>query len=184
MKVEPVFSARKEQRYAGLRAQISRDQLAEVAPQSLAQVAAFLAGHGIAVTGPPIVRYLVVDYNTEGVEIDVGVIVEASDLPDDPEIRLGKLPAGTYASVVHSGPYDGLVETTAAFLEWAKHSGVAWAVQDDHNVTHWAARVERYLVGPPLETSVENWRTEIAILMQPRGSGAATSPRSALSGSP
>ena len=53
------------------------------------------------------------------VEVDVGFPVELPAIPADERIHYGQLPAGTYATVLHRGPYDSLVDTTAALLDWA-----------------------------------------------------------------
>ena len=111
------------------------------------------------------IRYLVVDYDTDRVEIDVGVPVEAVTLPADERVRAGVIPAGTFATVVHPGPYDALVKTTAALLDWGKEKKLKWQVAEERNLTRWNARVEHYLVGAPEETNPKNWRTEIAILV-------------------
>ncbi|MES1240964.1 MAG: GyrI-like domain-containing protein [Acidobacteriota bacterium] len=166
MKIKPGFEERPEQHYAGIRRHIAREELAEVVPQALAELREALSAAEIEPSGPPLVRYWVVDYNMSNVEVDIGLPIVPANLPDHGAARPGTLPAGTYASVMHSGDYSGLVETTAALLDWAKRNGVAWNVRDDHNVTHWAGRVERYLVSPPLETDPSQWRTEISILVR------------------
>ena len=164
--IEPAFTKREAQTYAGLRKRVARAGLAEVVPAALAEVSEFLSGHSIPTEGPPLVRYLIVDYNVDEVEVDIGFPVGVSALPEHTRIRRQTLPAGTYATVIHAGDYAKLVDTTAALLEWAKQRSLRWAVRDDDKVTYWEGRVEHYLVGPPLETEPRNWRTEIAILRE------------------
>jgi effector-binding domain-containing protein len=165
MAIEPTFTEREAQTYAGLRKRVARDELAETVPAALAEVAEFLSGHSISPEGPPLVRYLIVDYNVDEVEVDIGLPVSVPSLPEHARILRRTLPAGTYATVIHAGDYAKLVDTTAALLEWAKQRSVRWAVRDDHKVTHWEGRVEHYRVGPPRETEPRSWRTEIAILV-------------------
>jgi effector-binding domain-containing protein len=164
MKIDPKLIERPEQPYAGIRRRVAREHLADVVPQALAEVRELLAAANVQPSGPPLIRYLVVDYNTGSVEVDIGLPVATPDLLDRFHVRPGMLRAGTYASVLHSGDYSGLVETTAALLDWAKRNRITWNVRDDHKVTHWAGRVEHYLVGPPLENDPRKWQTEIAIL--------------------
>jgi effector-binding domain-containing protein len=164
MNIDPKLTERPEQPYAGIRKRIAREHLADVVPQALAEVRELLSHAKVQPSGPPLIRYLVVDYNMGGVEVDIGLPVPSMDRLDPRSVRLGTLPAGTYASVLHSGDYSGLVKTTASLLDWAKRNSIAWNVRDDHNVTHWAGRVEHYLVGPPLETDSGKWQTEISIL--------------------
>ncbi|HEY7214148.1 MAG TPA: GyrI-like domain-containing protein, partial [Thermoanaerobaculia bacterium] len=78
----------------------------------------------------------------------------------------GQLPAGTYATVLHRGPYDSLVDTTASLLDWGKETDHPWRVASEGKVTWWAARIEHYLVALPRETSPSQWRTEVAILLR------------------
>jgi hypothetical protein len=115
--------------------------------------------------GHPLVRYLVVDYNTNSVEMEVGCPVTGLVALQHDRVRLGGIPAGRYAVVTHCGSYDALVNTTAALLEWGKLTGTRWQMTEQKNVTQWGTRVERYDAGPPAETDPSRWRTEIAILL-------------------
>jgi len=49
-----------------------REALGDAAPGLLAEVYDWLAINSIAVAGSPLIRYLIVDYNTGEVEVDVG----------------------------------------------------------------------------------------------------------------
>jgi effector-binding domain-containing protein len=162
--VQPQIMNRSTVEYAGVRERLRRDRLADVVPRSIGEVAEFLQRHQIAPTGAPLVRYLVVDYNTNIVEIEVGLPVARFAPPHD-RVRLGDIPAGRYATVTHRGSYDTLVDTTAALLEWGKLRNAIWQMTEQENVTQWGARVERYDVGPPAEPDPIRWRTEIAILL-------------------
>ncbi len=165
MEIEPKFVKREARPYAGIREQAMREGLPEIVPPTLSALQAFLQKHRNSAAGPPLIRYLVVDYDTDRVEIDVGIPIEEATLPADERVRAGAIPAGTFATVVHLGPYDALVKTTAALLDWGKGKKLKWQVAEDGKVTRWSGRVEHYLVGPPEETNPKNWRTEIAILV-------------------
>jgi hypothetical protein len=71
----------------------------------------------------------------------------------------------SHATVIHRGPYDELVQTTAALMDWAQQNNVNWAMVEQRKVTRWKGRVGHYLVGPPDEPNPKNWQTEIAILI-------------------
>jgi effector-binding domain-containing protein len=165
MRMEPKFVEREAQPYAGIREHLGRDDLPEIAPRTLSELLAFLQKHQIHLTGAPLIRYLVVDYNTGEVEVDVGAPVETTALPPDDRVHPAQIPAGTFATVIHRGSYEALVKTTAALLDWAKQNNVKWQVVEERNVTQWSARVEHYLVGPADEPNPKNWETEIAILV-------------------
>ena len=166
MKINPELKESPAVSYAGVRIRINREGLAQAVPEAISKVSAYLAQHGLAASGPALVRYFVVDYNNGDVDVDVGFPVELPAIPADERIHYGQLPAGTYATVLHRGPYDSLVDTTAALLDWAKETDHPWRVSSEGNVTWWAARVEHYLVAPPREASPSQWRTEIAILLR------------------
>lgn len=163
--VEPKIVSRSTVAYAGVRESLPRDQLANVVPRTIGEVVEFLQRQQIAPTGSPLVRYLVVDYNTNIVEIEVGLPVTGLAALHSDRVRLGGIPAGRYATVTHPGSYDTLVNTTAALLEWGKLTHTKWQMTEQENVTQWGARVERYNVGPPAESDPSRWRTEISILL-------------------
>lgn len=164
MRVQPTIVKRETQRYAGIRKVLRREEVPEAVPDCLATAFEVLQKHRVQVMGAPLIRYFVVDYNTGGVEIDVGVPVGVT-LPADPRVYSAQIPAGTFATVIHQGPYDALVETTAALMDWAKHNKINWMMAEQHKVTRWDGRVEHYVVGPPDEPNPKNWQTEIAILI-------------------
>ena len=163
--MEPKIAKRETLPYAGVRKTLRRDELPEVVPRSLSTIFAFLHEHRVHVSGAPLIRYFVVDYNTGDIEVDLGVPVGATTLPADALVHSAEIPAGTFASVIHHGPYDTLVQTTAALLDWAQRNHVNWAMVERRKVTRWAGRVEHHLVGLPDEPKSKNWRTEIAILI-------------------
>jgi len=70
--MQPTIAKREAQRYAGIRKVLRRDEVPEVVPACLATVFAFLRKQRVAVIGAPLIRYLLVDYNTGGIEVDVG----------------------------------------------------------------------------------------------------------------
>jgi effector-binding domain-containing protein len=164
--IQPALKEREPVAYAGFRLRLHRDQLAQAVPEALASLRAYFAQNDLTASAPAIVRYLVVDYNDGEVEIDVGLPVTIPSIPADARIHLGQLPRGTYASVLHRGSYDTLVDTTAALLDWAKETGAHWHVAAENNVTWWAARVEHYLVAPPEQPQPDEWLTEVAILLR------------------
>jgi effector-binding domain-containing protein len=171
---KPEFVKRGVQPYAGIRARLRRDDLPELVPRTLSELLAFLEKHRIHVSGAPLIRYFVVDYNTGEVEIDVGAPVGVTSLPPDDRVQSAQIPAGTFATVIHRGPYDDLMKKTAALLDWAKERDVKWQVVEERKVTRWNARVEHYLVGPPDEPDPKNWQTEIAILVSDGSLAAET----------
>ena len=114
----PKVEERTEQPYVALRTQATMHELGTVIPHLLGEVFAWLATQGAAPAGAPFIRYLVINMAAQ-LDIEVGVPV-ASAMSGDDRIYASVLPAGRYASLVYTGPYDGngLVEANAALLEW------------------------------------------------------------------
>ena len=163
--MHPNITRREAQPYAGIRQTLEREKLPDFVPGGLTTILRFLQKHRIHVSGAPLIRYWVVDYNTGEIEVDVGVPVAASTLPADAIVHSAQIPAGTFATVIHRGPYDALVQTTAALLDWAQQNNIKWAMVEHRKVTRWDGRIEHYLVGAPEEPQPKNWQTEIAILV-------------------
>ena len=73
------------------------------------------------------------------------------------------LPVGRYATLIYTGPYDGLMRATADLLAWAKEKAIVW---DSWPVgptgEGWRARVENYLTDPKEEPDSGKWETELA----------------------
>jgi len=164
--IHPELKERSAVSYAGLRLRLNRDGLARAVPEAISSLSSYFDRHNLSPSGPALVRYFVVDYNSDDVEVDVGFPHELPSIPADERIHYGQLPEGTYATVLHEGAYDSLIDTTKALLDWSKETDHPWRVSSENNVTWWAARVEHYLVAPPQETSPSRWRTEIAILLR------------------
>jgi len=165
--IAPLIEERPAVHYIAVRDRLHRDHLDTTVPRALEEVRAGLQELLVTPGGPPLVRYFVVDYQTGDVEVHVGFPVDTAKAPSGRDrLRVGDLPAGRYAVVMHAGPYETLVDTTRALLAWAEHEGVNWAKTEDNQVTRWVGRVEHYLVAPPAETDPAKWRTEVAILLR------------------
>jgi effector-binding domain-containing protein len=78
--------------------------------------------NGIAPSGPPFIRYLVIDMAAE-LEIELAVPTGAP-VAGSGRVRPGVLPEGRYAVLRHTGPYDGLIAANAALQQWAPRRGV------------------------------------------------------------
>ncbi len=168
----PKYVERGPQQYVAVRARIPREALGSRAPGLLRELYSWLESHGVAAVDKPFIRYVVVDYNHSEVDIELGVPMPTSSLPEDDRFTRGVLPGGRYATVIHHGGYESLVETTAALLEWGKTHRVRWQVQERGKVTTWAGRVEHYRIGPDEEKDSTRWQTEVAILVAPEGDSA------------
>ncbi len=92
-------------------------------------------------------------------EIDVAVPI-ASAVKGDGQIIADVLPAGRYATMLHTGHPSELEEATANLLAWAEKNNIQWKM----NGERWGGRVEWYYSGPDTEPDMSKWETELAFL--------------------
>jgi effector-binding domain-containing protein len=161
MITEPKIEDRNEQSYVGIRAQVTMQELGKTLPPLWGEVYGWLASKCVKPAGAPLWRYLVIDMAAK-LEIDVGVPVAAS-LTSDNRIIADTLLAGRYATLIYTGPYEGLMQATADLLAWADRKGIVWdkwAVGSGGE--GWRARIENYLTDPRAEPDSTKWQTELA----------------------
>jgi effector-binding domain-containing protein len=164
MITEPKLENRSEQPYVAIRTQVTMQELGTgVIPQLHSEVFAWLGKQGIAPTGPPFIRYLVINMMAK-LDIELGWPV-ANPLSGNDRISAGVLPAGRYASLVYIGPYegDGLMNANAALLDWGAKHNIAWDSWQAENGDGFGARLESYITDPGNEPDPAKWKTEVAI---------------------
>jgi effector-binding domain-containing protein len=160
---EPRLEYRGEQPYAAIRTQAALP-FGGILPGMWAEVSAYLTGKGIAPSGAPFIRYLTTDMSKR-LDLEVGLPVSNSGrVPGNERISTGILPAGRYALLLYTGPYDDLVSVTAGLLEWAKKKKIAWKTTWVEHVEWWGGRVEWYPIDPAAEPDPAKWQTELAFL--------------------
>ena len=159
MQEQPQIEHREEQPYVAIQTSVPMQGLAGAVDRYFPELFAWLQSHEIAPSGAPFIRYLRIDMDHE-LEIELAVPV-ASAVQTDGDRRAGVLPAGRYVTLLHVGPYEGLVSANASIQEWAREHRVDWQISDD---SVWGARVERYLTDPSREPDPSRWETELAYL--------------------
>jgi effector-binding domain-containing protein len=163
MITEPQVEYRDEQNYVGIRTRAAIPELPTVIPQLHSQVYARLREQGVDPSGPPFIRYYVIDMVGE-LDIELGVPIDSA-LPGEGRVQAGVLPAGRYATLIYTGDYPGLVGATAALLQWADDNGIVWQTSASGADVEWGARVEFYLTDPAEESDPAKWETELAFLV-------------------
>jgi effector-binding domain-containing protein len=156
----PTIETRTDHPYAAISVTVSMDELGSVVPPLTGQVFGWLADHGIAAAGPPFWRYVVVDMEAE-LELETGVAT-ASQAVGDEQVRTGVLPAGRYATVVHTGHPDTLMSVTRELLEWAADRDLEW----DADGNRWGCRLEEYLSDPDEVPDMNKWQTRLAFRLR------------------
>jgi effector-binding domain-containing protein len=139
---EAKLEQRDEQPYVGIRTKAAIPELPTVIPQLHSEAMAWLRAQGLAPSGPPFVRYYTTDMATK-LDIELGWPTERR-LASDGRIHADALPAGRYAVLLYTGPYDQLVSVTAGLLEWAEAHNITWSMDGEE----WRSRLEWYITDP------------------------------------
>ena len=157
MNSEPKIDERAEQPYMGIRTVTPWQQLPTLIPRFIGEVFGFLGQQGIEPRGAPFIRYHVIDMDGE-LDIEVGVPI-ARSAAGDRRVQAGSLPAGRYTSLIHTGPYDQLVQANRALLDWIASTGATIDQRPTPRGDAFGSRYESYLSEPDEKPE----RTEVAI---------------------
>src|SRR5258708_28861159 len=130
MSATPEIVTRAEQPYAAIKARVPMSELGAFAARH-GEVFAWLGARGLPPAGAPFFKYNVIDMARE-LEVEAGVPVAAA-MDGDADVLSGVLPAGRYATVIHVGHPDKLVEATGALLDWAAGKGLKWDISSNEN---------------------------------------------------
>jgi effector-binding domain-containing protein len=86
----------------------------------------------------------------------------ASQVSADEGVRTDLLPAGRYATVVHTGHPDTLIDATRDLLDWATERDLEW----DADGNKWGCRLEEYLSDPAEVPDMNKWQTRLAFRLR------------------
>ena len=164
MSHDPQIQARAAQHYAAIPATVAMDGISAAVDVALPALFGWLASQGIAPAGPPLIRYLVIDMAGE-LQIELGVPV-AAPVAASGRVQPGVLPQGRYAVLRHTGPYDGLIASNAALLQWAKQKGIEFDTWATPQGSAWRSRAEHYLTDPSQEPDPAKFETDVAFLIR------------------
>jgi effector-binding domain-containing protein len=160
MTTEPKVEERPAQPYMGVRTLATMQELSTAIPQGHSQVFAWLGQQGIAPSGPPFIRYHVIDMERQ-LDIELGVPV-ASTVDGDDHVAAGVLPAGRYAALIYTGVENGIAGNWE-LLKWGAAQGLVWDQWATPQGDGWGARYESFLTDPADEPDMAKWETEVAI---------------------
>jgi DNA gyrase inhibitor GyrI len=166
---EPQIQQRDALPYLAIRCQVS-DGVPAVVDRAFPQLFAWLGEHGVTPSGPPLIRYREVDHDAEPLEIEVAAPVANGNEPDeDGPVRAGVLPAGSYVTLLHTGPYRSddvpdLGDAQAALRSWLEREGIVTSRPSERG-SSLPCCVEHYRIGPPIEQDWTKWETELAYLV-------------------
>jgi effector-binding domain-containing protein len=112
----PEIVSRPDQSFAAIRISLDRSEIPSKAPPLIGEVAGWLAAKGAGPVGAPFFSYLEMPEDGPMV-MEVG-FPTAKLLAGDSRVRTGTIPAGRFATLIHTGPYDGLYQANVALGEW------------------------------------------------------------------
>lgn len=157
---EPKLDERTDQPTVGIRTQASMNELGSIIPQLNGEVFTWLEKRGVAPSGPPFIRYHVI--NMPGMmDIELGWPV-AQAMSGDERVSASALPAGRYASLIYTGIENG-IGGNGALLDWGAEQGLVWDTFASDKGDGFGARYESFLTGPEDNPNPANWDTEVAI---------------------
>jgi len=159
MNAEPEITQRAAQPYVGISSWVSMATLGSVAGR-IPEIFGWLGARGIAPAGAPFFCYHVIDMDRQ-LLVEVGVPV-VSAINDAGDVRAGRLPAGRFAVMTHTGAPPTLMAATASLLEWAEAHGLTWDVEHTDEGEKWGCRVEFYLTDPAEQSDMTQWQTQLA----------------------
>lgn len=161
---KPRVETRKAQHYIAIPIKVSLRNWDETIPL-VDEVLRWLEQHSIERAGVPFFRYWVVGDSTKDFEMEVGVPVARSVQGDD-RVKVGEIPAGTYATLLHHGNPYGIDATHKELKAWGEAQG--WSIRSKSHNGHkaWAGVFDFYQTNPAEEPNPDRWTTEVAHLVE------------------
>lgn len=156
----PKIVERPAQNYAGIRTRVAMKDISKVADTLFPEVLGWLGKHNVAPAGAPFFKYNIVDMQG-ALELECGAPTGAK-VAGDARVLAGVLPAGRYATALHTGRYDRLMDATRSLLQWVGEQGLKLDETKTTAGEAFACRLEIYLTDPRTEPNPERWQTELA----------------------
>lgn len=134
-----------------IRSRVDRNDVAEALGQSLPAVYGHVMASGLAMAGPPYVRYI--DQSPAFFTLEAGIpLVETPpEPPAESGMEAGELPAGPAVTTVHVGPYDTLSDGHEALDRWMA----------EESLSPGSGPWEIYLTDPAEVPDPAQWQTQI-----------------------
>ncbi|UJQ94889.1 GyrI-like domain-containing protein [Mariluticola halotolerans] len=162
----PKIIERRAQPYIGMRGMVSMDGIPAMFDRAFPLLFKWMEENGIAPVGAAFCKYNLIDMEGE-LELEVGVPVATAQTGEG-DVVAGILPAGRYATITHTGPYDQLMDVNAVLIGWAKETGVIWDAEETDKGDRFVCRLEIYETDPGEEPDPSRWITEVTIRIADR----------------
>jgi effector-binding domain-containing protein len=159
----PEIVERPAQAYVAVRARVAMVDMVPAIDRSFATLHGWLGAKGIDPSGAAFFKYNLIDMaGLLEIEFAAPVEVPVAVGPDD-VVLAGTLPAGRYAQVTWTGPYDALVDVNAVLIGWGKEKRIAWDMVATPEGDRFASRVEIYENNPMEVEDAKDLVTTVAI---------------------
>lgn len=109
-----------EQKALSVRTRISVQKLPDLIGTTYMEIIEYLQSIGESQTIIPFVGYFNMDMDDLDVEIGIPV---TNDVPDNENMTMSKIPSGSYAQTIHTGPYSKTKEAYTAMMQWMEEHG-------------------------------------------------------------
>jgi effector-binding domain-containing protein len=153
---EPKIVQREARPYVGIRETVPMNEIAGFADRGISGLFGWLNQHGLKPAGAPFFRYYAMD-ESQRLDMEAGVPVAAAATGDE-RVHAGTAPAGRYATLTHTGHYDGLRDANMTLQHWVEQQGLSLKMDG----TRWGGRFEIYQTDPSAEPDQSKWETEVA----------------------
>ncbi len=157
---EPKIVNRPDLHFAAIRVGLDRAEIPREAPPLIGEVAAWLASKGVAPAGAPFFNYLDMP-DGKPMVMEVGFPI-ATQVSGDGRVHAGTIPAGRFATLIHTGPYDGLYEANVALGDWLGRQGAPRPMSRAKAGEYDESLLEIYQTDPQVEPDPQKWVTEVA----------------------
>lgn len=158
----PGRAMREAVHYVAMPRSVTIANLGDAIPEALDAVEAWLSEREISPSGPPMVRYRVIDMAAQ-MKVEIGwPVTELLDV--DAPLVADTLPAGDYGACVFRGVDNGIAGN-GALIDWGTDHNVQWDRWDEPQGDAFASRFESMLTGPDDNPDPSQWDTEVAILI-------------------
>lgn len=178
--VQPALSERPEIFYVAQARSVTMASIGQEIGEGIVEVEEWLRARKIESSGPPLIRYRVIDMDRE-LQIEIGWPVPAKvaasvassiTTAGAADASLGRyglvcdsLPAGTYAALTFRNPDEG-IEGNGVLILWAREKGYELDQWEGEGGDIFRSRVEFELSDPGEEPDRTQWETEVAILIK------------------
>jgi len=157
----PKIVERPMQYYLGIRESVPMEGISTMADVNFPSLFRWIGEKEITRAGAPFFKYNIIDM-AGLLELEVGIPLAAPVVGDELVVA-GILPAGRYATLTYTGPYDNLMDANAVLVGWGRERGLVWDVEETFLGDQFGCRLEIYHTDPAAEPDTAKWVTEVLI---------------------